>query len=487
MNNNYIENSDEAFYAFIDDNKEATSNKLTLPEIAARFTEDAVMASNYNNVPSSLAFFTLLGQLCKDMVAIPSGVNKDDIRLHFLWLQTSGTGKSTLTNWFKPIVERTFNILNTDHGQDFNIFDVTDYTDAALIGSMENAEEQVQQEDGSFVTVQVARPTPGQLEGDGLAMWDEFEYSGIFKQSQHKENSIVYLNTFMNTLWGSTWIIKKKLKLGDEPLECKCKRSSFATSYIPKQLTTVITEKGVLQRMLIFIWEVPQHQQQQMRRRLISDWGTIKSAEEPLLKYADAFVKLFEVVKERYEEVDCDPLKVVTITKQANDALVRECVLMEEYITDSRQEVFEAMETFINRILKHIQKLAVLCCIAEAPSIKDKSKRFVVTQNHVLQASSLVRQCYKSLVSWLDEALRVEHKSMANQANYAVFKKICKQESDSDGWIHKAELFSKVRQETQKGAATIYKWWPKVSEYFETKKISKSTYVRLKEDVNNET
>lgn len=130
-------NEDEAFYAFIDDDKQVTSNKLTLPEIAQKFTEDAIQASNYNNVPSSLAFFTMLGQLCKDMVAIPSGVNKDDIRLHFLWLQTSGTGKSTLTNWFKPIVERTFTILNTDHGQDFNIFDVTDYTDAALIGSME--------------------------------------------------------------------------------------------------------------------------------------------------------------------------------------------------------------------------------------------------------------------------------------------------------------------------------------------------------------
>ena len=112
--------------------------------------------------------------------------------------------------------------------------------------------------------------------------------------------------------------------------------------------------------MLLFIWEVPQHQQQQMRRRLISDWGTIKSAEEPLLKYADAFVKLFEVVKEKYEEVDCDPLKVVTITKQANDALTRECVLMEEYITDSRQEVFEAMEMCCKHLLLSDNVIRVL-------------------------------------------------------------------------------------------------------------------------------
>tara|TARA_R100000005_G_scaffold95472_2_gene77025 strand:- start:78 stop:1538 length:1461 start_codon:yes stop_codon:yes gene_type:complete len=483
IDNNF---EDEAFYAFIDDNRITDSNKLTMPEIAKQFTEDAVKASNYNNVPASLAFFTMLGQLCKTMIAIPSGVNKDDIRLHFLWLQTSGTGKSTLTNWFKPIVERAFKLINTKYNEDYNIFDVTDYTDAALIGSMETVEEQVQQDDGQMITMKVDRPIPGQLEGSGLAMWDEFEYSGIFKQSQHKENSIVYLNTFMNTLWGSTWIIKKKLKLGDEPMECKCERSSFATSYIPKQLTNVITEKGVLQRMLLFIWEVPQHQQQQMRRRLISDWGEIRSADEPMLKYADAFVKLYETVKERYEEVDSDPLRVITVSKEANDALERECILMEEYITDSRQEVFEAMETFINRILKHIQKLAVLCAVAEAPSIPDKSKRFVVTQKHVIQASSLVRQCYKSLVSWLDEALRVEHKTMANQANYAVFKTVCRQESDDDGWMHKTELFGKVRKETKKGAATIYKWWPKVSEYFETKKVGKTTYVRLKEDVKDE-
>ena len=53
----------------------------------------------------------MLGQLCKDMVAIPSGANIDDCRIQFLWLQTSGTGKSTLSN----LVDCVFNvILNLD-------------------------------------------------------------------------------------------------------------------------------------------------------------------------------------------------------------------------------------------------------------------------------------------------------------------------------------------------------------------------------------
>jgi hypothetical protein len=482
-NNNYTEYEDELFYSFIDDNKQVDSNKITLPAIVQTYTNDCTMASNFNSIPASLSFFVMLGQLCKDMIAIPSGVNIDDTRLQFLWLQTSGTGKSTLTNWYKPIVRRTFELINLEHGTNFNIFDVTDYTDAALIGSFEKREEQILEDNGQTRTVMVDTPIPGQLEGDGLAMWDEFEYSGVFKQSQHKENSIVYLNTFMNTIWGETWIISKKLKLGDEPIECKCKRSVFATTYIPKLLTTVITEKGVLQRKLIFIWEVPQHQQMQMRRKLISDWGTIKDRDKPRLKYASSFVTLYDTVKERYEEVDCDPLKTIKITRAANDALTRECILMEEYITDSRQEVFEAMETFINRILKHIQKLAILCCVAEAPSITDKSKRFIVSPNHVLQASSLVRQCYKSLVSWLDEALRVEKRAVSDNANLGVFKSICRKEADENGWVNKAELFAKVRQHTKKGVSTLYKWWPKVEEYFEERKIVKSVYVRLLEDV----
>jgi hypothetical protein len=459
-----------------------TSGEIKLPAIVTAWTADAVKASNYNYVPASLTFFTMLGQLCKDMIALPSGENTDDTRLQFLWLQTSGTGKSTLTNWYMPIVKRTFDLLNTKYNTEFNIFDITDYTDAALIGSFEKVEEQVEDENGNLRMVKVDRAVPGQLEGSGLAIWDEFEYSGIFKQSQHKENAIVYLNTFMNTLWGETWIIKKKLKLGDEPLECKCRRSSYATSYIPRQLTTIITEKGVLQRMLVFIWEVPQSQQKKMRRQLISDWGIRRNVKEPQFKYANSFVKLYETVKERYEEVDCDPYEVITIRKDANDALLRECMLMEDYIADARPEVFEAMETFINRILKHIEKLAILCSVAEAPSIRDKTKRFVVTPNHVLQAASLVRQCYKSLVAWLDEALRVEKSLVAKTANLGIFKIVYQKLAEEDEWVHKAELIRQVMKETKKSQKTVYEWVPKVEDYFEEKTFNRQRYWKLKEE-----
>tara|TARA_B100001113_G_C21120376_1_gene627127 strand:- start:1329 stop:2783 length:1455 start_codon:yes stop_codon:yes gene_type:complete len=483
MNRRYAD-EDEMYYDFIDNGMQETETEITLPAVAVSYTNDAVKASNYNYTPATLSFFAMVGQVIKDMIAIPSGINVDDTRLQVLWLQTSGTGKSTLTNWYLPIIEEAFKLINQKHGTNLDVFDITDYTDAALIGSFEQRREEVEEEDGRTRMIDVNVPIYGQLHGEGMAIWDEFEYSGVFKQSQHKENAIVYLNTFMNTMWGETFVISKKLKQGDEPIECICKRSVYGTSYIPKTLTSVITEKGVLQRLLIFIWEVPQDVQKKMRRKLISDYGTVQQKEAPKIKYSKSIATIYDAVKERYDEVGQDPLKVIKIAPDARDALLRECILMEEYISHSRPEVFQAVETFINRILKHIQKLAVLCAVAEAPSIKDKSKRFIVTQKNVQQAASIVRQCYKSLVSWLDEALRVEKVAVAQTANLGVFKAIYRDMDSNDGWVHKTLLLQEVRKKTQKGQQTIYNWWKKsIGEYFEENRINKSVYVKLKEDM----
>ena len=479
---NYNEYEDELYYSFVDDNIATESNKLTLPKIVEKWTADAVLASNYNDVPAALAFFSVLGQLCKDMIAIPSNLNVDDTRIQFLWMQTSGTGKSTLTNWFLPVLRLTFDTINEKHGTQFDIFDITDYTDAALIGSYEKRREEVEDDNGQMRRMEIDVQVPGQLEGEGMAMWDEFEYSGIFKQSQHKEQAIVYLNTFMNTLWGETWVISKKLKQGEDPIICKCRRSVYATTYIPKELTTVITEKGVLQRILIFIYEVPQHQQKQMRRQLIKDWGVVGNRALPKTTYAKNFLTLYDTLKERFDDVEQDPLKTMRFSKNANDALERECVLMEKYIESSRIEVFQSVETFINRMLKHIQKMAILCAVAEAPSISDKDKRFIVTQKNVLQASSLIRKCYKSLVSWLDESLREEKKGLEERANISVFKTVYRELKSKDGWVNKNVLFQKVREKTKKGQSTLYKWWSKIEEYFEEDKINRVVYVRLLED-----
>ena len=480
------DNYDELFYTMdeVKELKPVLVRKMKLPAVVQDYTVEAEEISYFNEVPAAVSFFVILGQITKDMVASGNRKKTDDVRIQFLWLQTSGTGKSTLNDWYIPLVERAFEKLNEKYDTDFNIFETTEYTDAALIGSMDREEQQVEDENGNMVRVKVDVHLPGELEGEGLALWDEFQHSGIFKQSQHKEGASVYLQKFMNTLWGKTYLIKKKLRLGTEPIVCDCRRSVFACSFIPTNLNTVIAEKGVLQRKIIFIQEVAQETQGKIRRSLIDDWGVIEDTEVSTERFSDNFVKLYDCLKERYDEVDGNPLKTVVITPEAKDALKRECYLMEQYILGMRPEVVATMNTFINRTLKHMQKLAILCCIAEAPSIANKDKRFRVTANNVIQASSIIRQCYKSLVDWLDEALIGQKSVVQEKANLSVFKKQYRllATNTDDGWVNKTTLKERVMKATGKKSGMFYKWWPQVEEYFEIMKIVKSNYVRLLED-----
>ena len=196
-----IEREDELFYSFGEQDVQVTE-KTGLPAIVVKYTEDAVKASNYNYIPSSLSFFVILGQICKDMIAIPSGVNIDDSRIQFAWLQTSGTGKSTLTNWYIPIIREAFERVNTQYGTQMNIFETTDYTDAALIGSYERRTEEVVDEtvtSNSFLPSGVGsfynqRPVyPGQRnihEGFGTAdvssTFEPPERTGIMENLKNK-------------------------------------------------------------------------------------------------------------------------------------------------------------------------------------------------------------------------------------------------------------------------------------------------------------
>ena len=248
MNEEYDE---EKYMEMLETNAGVFSEAL--PRVVRDFQKSAVEVSHYNDIPAGISFFTILGQICKDFITIPNGRNHEDTRIHFCWIQTSGTGKSTLWNFVGPVANRVFKRINAQNqhppylnennipmNRIFDTFGITDYTDSVLIGGF----TQEKDEDGE----NIYERNPGVLEGNGLAHWDEFEYSGIFKQTQHKENSIVYLNTLMNSLSGNSWIISKALtSFGGMVMECFCERSVIAMTYPPSNLNEVMAEKGVLQ------------------------------------------------------------------------------------------------------------------------------------------------------------------------------------------------------------------------------------------------
>ena len=487
MNEMKDDELDRIYYESLSEEVPTKKNSI-LPNIVEKYINSAAEVSIYNEIPSALSFFVLLGQLCKDMVAIPFGRRVDDTRIQLIWMQTSGTGKSEMYNFFGPISNYVFEQLNEKHGTDFDVFNVKDITDAALVGSVTTVREPVEDENGQTRMMDIVEPIPGALEGDGLCCYDEFEYSGVFKPSMHKENVIMYMNTFMNSIHGQNWVITVKRKDG-EVLECRCQRSIFATTYIPKTMTTVIAETGIMQRSILYIREVPIEIQNELREKLAASYGKRVNRKQPIEQFGKAFVKIYETLMTRYKEVEEDAEATIVFHDSFSDAVVNETKKFEQFVQSSRPAVLELANNFITRMQGNMGKMAVLCCVAEAPTTKDKSKRFVATSQHVVQASHLIKQCYKSLVSWLDMSLKYEHKGLLEANSSKDFiaeynKMISNGLGDKDGYVHKTMLLENVRKHSKKGQATVYRHYKQLlgeQRFAETKK-GKAVYTKIGEE-----
>tara|TARA_R100000030_G_scaffold99195_2_gene89997 strand:- start:2049 stop:3599 length:1551 start_codon:yes stop_codon:yes gene_type:complete len=493
---------DRMYYESLQEGKEYTKTSK-IPKVVEKYVTSAVEVSLNNEVPAMLSYYNLLGQICKDFVCIPSGRRRIDTRLQVIIMQTSGTGKTELYNFFGPIAKEVFKQLNerypTDIPEEYNrtgtgysVAEIKDTTDAGLIGSM-GTEEQVVVDDetGRERRVEVPVQIYGELEGSGLLVYDEFADSGIFKQSQHQNKVVLYINTFMNTLWGQNWIITKRLLKGGL-MECRSRRSMWATTYIPKTLTHAITETGAMQRSLIYIREVPISEQNYVRNKIADAYGVIDDAQTPIDGFAGSFVKIYDTLKKHYEETGEDPLRTITFGKGFNDAIKNETWKFQNFVQTSRPAVMEIANNFITRMQGMMVKLAVLSCIAESgTTIRNKENRFIVTERHVTQGAYITRQCYKSLVSWLDLALKADHKSIQERAKVGEFKKAFSElvktpnarVMDGEKWVNKSILLAHVMKTTRRGQAQVYRNYKEVSEHFDERREGRYGYVKMKKEV----
>lgn len=456
-----------------------------LPSLVEQYVNSASEVSYYNEIPAALSYFVLLGQICKDMAAIPHGRRTDDTRIQLIWMQTSGTGKSELYNFFGPVSNYVFEVLNANHGTNFDIMDVEDTTDAGLIGTITEERETLTDDEGNATVVDVPVQVYGALEGSGLVAYDEFEYSGVFKSSQHKENVVMYMNKFMNSLHGNNHLIKKKLAKG-HVLVCDCQRSIFATTYIPSNMTRVIAETGLMQRSVLFIREIPIELQNELRAKVADSYGTVADSAQPINQFGDAIVQVYECLKEHFEENGKDRTKTMRFAPNFRDSIKAETKKFENYVQSSRPSVLSLANNFITRMQGSMARMAVLCAITEAPTIKTKKNRYYVTDKHVQQSSRLIRACYKSLISWLDTSLRHERISGQDKLGIKVFKaeyENLKTVADSEGRVNKQQLLENVRKSTGKGQATIYRNYKELAKtgVFNEAKKGRSVYTKIVE------
>ncbi len=496
----YGDDIEEEYMDALEENAIAFSEAL--PAIVREFQASAVEVSHYNDIPAAISFFNILGQITKDFIRIPNGRSIEDSRVHFCWVQTSGTGKSTLWNFVGPVANKTFELINgkgthpslhTNSDNDFvddimarkfDTFGVTDYTDSVLIGNW--GEQKVMETNpDTFEEKWTGEMEPkrnaGLLEGSGLAHWDEFEYSGIFKQSQHQDKAIVYLNTLMNTLAGESWIISKALSSYDNKImECFCERSVIAMTYPPSNLNEVMAEKGVLQRMLVYCWEVPEFIQHKMRLEQIAKAGTIEEVNAPIDRYVKALMAIYNMTKKRWEDSNKNPLETMTFTPDFNQVLTLEYETLRKIMQDAREDVAVIAGNFTTRLMKILYKMSVLCSVASAPSINNEEDRFKVTGHNVRQAATIIKQCYMTLVDWLERTMRQKKRSIAENNLEPIFVEIYdKLNKDDEGFVNKTNLLTEVKTKAKKSRAQIYRYYEVIRHKFAEKKEGRTTYIRM--------
>jgi len=456
--------------------------KEKLPEAVLLWRDIFIEISKKNSIPSILAYFNLLGTVLKDDIDIPMGMNKEDTRIHVCWIQTARSGKSVLNDFYSQICEKTFEFINTTYNTDFNVFDIVDFTDAGLIGTNQEITNPnpTWREDGQ--QRKIMTQTRGALEGSGIALFDEFESSGVFTNKSHRESVVTIFQKFMNTLTTSGYLYKKKLGQG-EAIECDCQRSTWATTYVPENLTATIATKGVLQRMFFYIREVPQETLNEMRYAIINEIGTSKERKTPSEKFAKAILLLLTLVKERREQVEGNKELVIEWAAGVRENITGEYDNMQAYMSKVPENVRKTVGLFETNSLLYLTKLSVLCTVSETPARADNEK-WVVFPRNVRQAAWIVRQGYMSLVSWMLQALKTQRVSIAEDAglvNYIEAYNYLKMATDDD-WVLKAALRVKLEQDYELSQAKFYRDWNMVKDSFNERKISKTVYVKLKEE-----
>ena len=265
-----------------DDEKEIR-NEVTMPKVVERWTEVVGQFSLHNEYPAQMAFFTTLGQILKDKLRVPVGRLSLDPRIHFCWIQTARSGKTTMFDFLSPVWAKTFEMINEHPVKNnkgplvdvakFTLENPDAFTDQALLGTIKKDQPNPQyattgtreerqaanvDTDGNPIPELIDQNINGALFGSGIIAFDEFEHSGIFKETQHKQDTVMMFQKFMNRLDSDTHLIKKRLTEWGKDLVVDCQRSLWATTLPPQGLEKVILTKGVFQRMWLYVREVPE-------------------------------------------------------------------------------------------------------------------------------------------------------------------------------------------------------------------------------------
>ncbi len=478
------------------------SRRVELPKDVLRWRDVVGQFSLHNEYPAVMSYFVTLGQILKDSVRIPVGRLSLEPRIHYCWIQTSRSGKTTMFDFLEPVWSKTFDLINawpTTQDQTpltgvkkFTLENPDSFTDQGLLGTMNinipnpefnRADKIAAEADGEEYDI---KPTTdetiqGSLFGSGIIAFDEFEHSGIFKESQHKQETVMLFQKFMNRLDSKSHLIKKRLTNFGRDLIVDSQRSLWATTLPPEGLERVILTKGVFQRMWLYVREIPESLRSQMEEDYLGMIGEIIEDDSGAATYQEEFAEMlyssYKWVQERLEKVDGDKRKVVVMTPDAKKAIKIVWSSMKQYMNNMDDNIYAAINTFFMNMINNICIAAALCAITErSPHI---------TAKHINQGRKLTDESFDSIVGWFEEKLKKRPKRMSDKNNEKMFINAYNTTQPkttidgTEGWVDKRLMIESFRKNEQCGRNKFYRHWESVKHLFSEVRKTK-TFVKLK-------
>ena len=506
------------------DREQEEVREIDLPAVVRNWEKAATSYSRYNNIPAIIGFYSLLGDLAKNMVEIPFGPTSTDTRVHFCWIQTARTGKTTLISYvLNPVAKEIFKELEDDPYVKSKVLNFADYTTAALVGTyyenkkfvedpnkilqiFNDEETKLATQLGSEEITQAEYLTKleeaeklrdlakerwiieyGPIHGDGIWFADEFEGSGVFKDKSHKENMNIVFQTLMNNFHNGSNIYPRILT-GKPTIFLDSRYTIIACTFPPEYMLKTVAEKGILQRFLPYIWTVPDDIVTSMRKEVIRGFGTRAETQGPPLHLKQGILEIYKLLKRRFESVDKDRDKTIVYSASAKDVLDMEYDNILRYIDNLRPEIRNVVRLFEMNLLEYMGKLAVLSTIAMSPSISREEDRFIVHSQNIRQGAYIVRKCYTALVEWLENAMKENRKVFKEKSNFKEFQQAYQlaldrakpQETMAGGYVWKKNVLAEASKILKVSPASTYRKFEKISEFFSTTKKGKQAYIRLK-------
>jgi len=530
----------------IEDSDMAWITEAELPSLIRAFEANATQYSRENNLPAIMGYFNIMGSLLQDYIEIPKGATSIDTRCHFCWIQTARTGKTTLVEYvLKPLATKLTEELKDDLKEDFKVISLDDYTTASLVGSHKenrnykpdaqvkwdsrqdylNAQlddDNIPQDEYDISITNALQEYnktkdeyfifPSQLEGSGIWYADEFEGSGIFTPKSHNDNINIVFQTFMNNFHiGANKY--DKILTGKPTVTLDSKFSVFAGTYIPEKLDDTIIGKGIMQRFLPFIYEVPRDRLTAQRLNLARSFGTRTEVRGPPFHLVEPMKTVVLKTKARFESVE-DRESTIVYSEHASELVEKMYDRIQKYVKNLPPHISSVVSTFEANLLEYINKLAIISCATN--NANSNSPTWRLTKTHVLQGGSVVWMCYKTLVSYLEENLHVKKKSkMKPNSQLAGFIKAyelalnvdilkeglikCPSKDPMktvewkeqvnililDGFAYKKTVQENAEKVLSKSKASIANYWKNVEDKFLYKKVDKLAFIKPKEGIKN--